>query len=164
MSPQSVSGAIFSQDRTQVLLVLRRDVPVWVLPGGGVDPGEAPENSVVREILEETGFHVKVVRLAGIYTPINHLARSTHLYECQIQSGRMTVSTETRGIRFFSIHNLPLMPPPFHEWVEDAYIVQPTVIRSLTAVTYRNLFKNFLFHPFLVFRFLLSRFGFPINS
>jgi 8-oxo-dGTP diphosphatase len=161
---QSVSGVLFSLDRTQVLLILRRDVPVWVLPGGGVEPGESPEAAVIREILEETGFHVKVRRLAGVYTPINRLARFTHLYECQIIAGQPTLSKETKGVRFFNLNDLPLMPPPYLEWVHDAHIVQPTLYKELKSVNYWNLIKNFLLHPLLVIRFLLSRMGLPLNS
>ncbi len=40
----------------------RTNVPgTWGLPGGGIDPGEAPEHAVVREVHEETG-QVVVVR------------------------------------------------------------------------------------------------------
>lgn len=161
---ESVAGAVFSDGRREVLLILRRDVPVWVLPGGGVDPGETPENAIIREILEETGFHVKICRLAGVYTPINRLARTTRLYECKITAGMPTPSNETTDVRFFPLNALPPMPPPYQEWIDDALAVQPTVHKRLTNVTYRNLFKNLLLHPLLVGRFLLSRLGFPFNS
>jgi len=59
MIPKSVIGVVFSPDEKQVLLTKRRDVPVWVLPGGGIERNENPEDAIVREILEETGFHVK---------------------------------------------------------------------------------------------------------
>jgi 8-oxo-dGTP diphosphatase len=162
--PESVSGAVFSDDRLEILLILRRDVPVWVLPGGGVDPNETPENAIVREILEETGFHVKICRLAGIYTPVNRLARNTHLYECKIIEGSPTPSSETTAVRFFSLNALPPMPPPYEEWIQDAHTIQATLHKRLTSVSYWNLFKNFLLHPLLVARFLLSRLGFPVNS
>lgn len=29
----------------------------WTLPGGGVEDGEAPEQAVIREVVEETGMH-----------------------------------------------------------------------------------------------------------
>jgi len=164
MNVQSVSGALFSQDRTQVLLILRRDVPVWVLPGGGVDPNESPDHAILREILEETGFHVKISRLAGVYTPINRLARFTHLYECQIIAGEPTPSSETKAVRFFPLNELPPMPPPYLEWIQDALISQTTLYKNLQSVSYWNLLKNCISHPLLVARFFLSRLGFPLNS
>ena len=62
MAPQAVYGILFSEDKKEVLLVQRRDLPVWVLPGGGLDPGETPEEGVIREVEEETGLQVKIVR------------------------------------------------------------------------------------------------------
>lgn len=35
------------------------------IPGGHVDEGETPEESAVRETFEETGVHVKVIKLVG---------------------------------------------------------------------------------------------------
>ncbi|WP_392544641.1 NUDIX hydrolase [Oryzobacter telluris] len=40
----------------------------WNLPGGGLDPGEGPEEAVVREVLEETGQVVEDVRLVDVMT------------------------------------------------------------------------------------------------
>jgi 8-oxo-dGTP diphosphatase len=58
----------FSEDR--ILLVKRNTVPFkgyWALPGGRMDPGETIEQTVVREVKEETGLDVKVVRTIGKY-------------------------------------------------------------------------------------------------
>ncbi|MFI7503396.1 NUDIX hydrolase [Streptomyces sp. NPDC049687] len=38
----------------------------WVLPGGGMDHGEDPVETVVRELDEETGYRVEVTGLLGI--------------------------------------------------------------------------------------------------
>lgn len=58
------------------LLMVKRDEPEvkgahlkWEIPGGKVDFGETPEESIVREIKEETGVNVKVKGLLPtIYT------------------------------------------------------------------------------------------------
>ena len=68
---ESVAGTIFSLHRDAILLIKRRDVPVWVLPGGGVELNESPVDAIIREIVEETGFTVKVDRFVGLYTPVN---------------------------------------------------------------------------------------------
>ncbi|MEU3554994.1 NUDIX hydrolase [Streptomyces fragilis] len=38
----------------------------WTLPGGGMDHGEDPYDTVVREVEEETGFTVEPVTLLGV--------------------------------------------------------------------------------------------------
>jgi 8-oxo-dGTP pyrophosphatase MutT (NUDIX family) len=162
--PESVAGVIFSPERNAVLLILRRDVPVWVLPGGGLELSESPEQAIVREILEETGFAVKADRLVGDYIPVNRLAKRTHLYECTIQEGHASLSQETRGVRFFPLSQLPPMPPPYAEWIEEALLLRSPVQKELTSVNYWTLGKNFLLHPILVLRFLLARLGVPFNS
>ncbi len=40
--------------------------PNWTLPGGGVEHGEDPFNTVVREFAEETGYDAVVERLLGV--------------------------------------------------------------------------------------------------
>jgi 8-oxo-dGTP pyrophosphatase MutT (NUDIX family) len=162
--PKSVAGAIFSPDRCAILLIKRRDVPVWVLPGGGIDSGEIPENAIVREILEETGFTVKIDRLVADYIPLNLLAKRTHLFECSILKGKPEITSETRGIQFFPLDRLPPLPPPYLEWIKDARKNLPPFQKNLTSVTYFSLVKNLILHPILVIRFLLSRIGLTINS
>jgi ADP-ribose pyrophosphatase YjhB (NUDIX family) len=40
--------------------------PLWWLPGGGIDFGEAPEEALIREFAEETGLIVNDPRLVGV--------------------------------------------------------------------------------------------------
>lgn len=162
---ESIAGIIFSKDRKEVLLIQRRDVPVWVLPGGGIEPGESPEEAVLREIFEETGFCVANPRLVGTYTPINRLTKLTNLYECTITSGKASIGPETRNIRFFPINCLPkLIPPPYPLWIEDAASLSPPFKKRLENVTYSALFKYLITHPILVIRFILARLGIPLNN
>ncbi len=161
---ESVAGICFSLDRSAVLLILRRDVPVWVLPGGGIDVGEEPESAIMREILEETGFRVKIKRLVGHYSPVNRLAKETHLYECEIVSGEASISNETKGVRFFALNALPPLSVPYSEWIEDARVQTAPISRKLTSVNYFTMIRYLLSHPLLVGRFLLARLGLPING
>ena len=154
---KSVAGAIFSKNREKILLVKRKDVPVWVLPGGGIDLDESSKDAVIREILEETGFTVKVKRLVALYLPINSLTKPTHLYECEILGGTPTPSDETTAVEFFPLDAIPkYTPPPFREWIFDAHKDIPFFTKKLTWVNYKILFKNSILHPILVIRFSLS--------
>ncbi len=52
-----------------VVLIERNNQPFgWALPGGFVDYGESLEKAAVREALEETGLHVKLVRQLKTYS------------------------------------------------------------------------------------------------
>ena len=52
----------------QILLAKRSDIPVWCLPGGGVDARESVAQTAVREVREETGLQVQLTRLVGVYS------------------------------------------------------------------------------------------------
>ena len=59
----------------KLLLVKRKydpDAGYWSIPGGRVELGEKTERAAEREGFEETGFKVKVVKLAGIIDKIMH--------------------------------------------------------------------------------------------
>jgi 8-oxo-dGTP diphosphatase len=163
---KSIAVAIFSQDRKKVLLIKRRDVPVWVLPGGGIERDEPPEKAAIRELEEETGFQAKVTRFVGEYFPINRLAKHTYLYECSIIGGRASRGKETKDLDYFPIEKLPsLLPPPYQEWIFDAHFVSPHPFKKeLKSVNYKTFFKNLLLHPLLIFRFLMARCHLHIND
>lgn len=62
--------AIITFPPDKILLIKRATVPFkgyWALPGGRLDPGETVEQTVVREVKEETGLDVAVICKVGEY-------------------------------------------------------------------------------------------------
>jgi len=59
------SSIIFVNDKRQVLLFLRDNVPdipypnTWDVPGGHVEDSELPEQCIIREMREEMGIELK---------------------------------------------------------------------------------------------------------
>lgn len=146
-------GIVLNADQTQVLLIKRRDIPIWVLPGGGIETGEHPEEALIREIQEETGFFVQVVRKCAEYSPVNRLAAFTSVFICHIQSGNMILSDETADIAFYPIQKLP---SPFFfahaYWMQEAFSHQTLIQRPLTEISYVALLQFFICHPWHFFR------------
>jgi 8-oxo-dGTP diphosphatase len=108
MATLGVNVAIL-QD-SQVLLVQRNDLPVWGLPGGGVEDGESIAQAAVRETREETGLEVMLTRLVGIYSRPNWRYGGDHtiLFAAKISGGRLlTVTGETGDARYFDVEALP---------------------------------------------------------
>jgi len=64
------STAIISFPENKILLIKRNTIPFkgyWALPGGRMDTGETIEQTIVREVKEETGLDVVIVSKVGEY-------------------------------------------------------------------------------------------------
>ena len=44
------------REDAQVLLTWNKNLQTWIPVGGHIDPGETPEEAIIREVAEETGF------------------------------------------------------------------------------------------------------------
>src|SRR5438067_1554235 len=54
-------------DRKRVLLVRHAEGDDWTTPGGMIEPYETPADAAVREMWEETGLHVALTRIVGVF-------------------------------------------------------------------------------------------------
>jgi len=64
------STAIIPYPDNKILLIKRNTRPFvgyWALPGGRMDIGETVDQTVVREVKEETGLEVAIVSVVGDY-------------------------------------------------------------------------------------------------
>jgi 8-oxo-dGTP diphosphatase len=151
-------GIIFNDDKTKILLVRRKDIPVWVLPGGGIDENETPEQAVIREVQEETGFNVLIERKCAEYTPTNRLGAFTNVFVCCITGGQPSLSEETTGVEFHPLDALPSLFFSVHKkWLEDALTHTTLFQGTLTGVNYLELIKCLIKHPWYTLRYIITR-------
>ncbi len=85
----------------------------WEFPGGKIEPGEAPQAAVAREIAEELGLQVQVGDLLHTVEwdyPAFHL--SMRCYLCRIKGGKMQLHehTEARWLNAAALHSVPWLP------------------------------------------------------
>jgi 8-oxo-dGTP diphosphatase len=60
-----ISQGIIIKDNHVLMVkqyVDRGDI-VWNFPGGGIENGESPEEAVIREVHEETGYIIEIIEL-----------------------------------------------------------------------------------------------------
>ena len=111
----SVTALVFDEGRRVLLVRLsRRDV--WVAPGGAVDPDEAPQDAVVREVWEETGLLVEPMQLRGVfggpeyrawYANGDEVGYMMAVYECRAIAGSLrSDGDEIAEARYFSMDEL----------------------------------------------------------
>ncbi len=65
---RAAGGVVFrktAKGNLRVLVAHRPQYDDWSLPKGKADPGETPEATALREVLEETGYHCRVVTSLG---------------------------------------------------------------------------------------------------
>jgi ADP-ribose pyrophosphatase YjhB (NUDIX family) len=108
-----VRGAVF--DAAGRILMVRETVDAhrWTLPGGWAEVNQTPAQSVVREVFEESGFHVRVMKLAAVWDR----ARQAHppaafsvvrmFFICALEGGTPTPSLETSEIGWFAESDIP---------------------------------------------------------
>ncbi len=106
-----VRGGVFDDGR--VLLVRERADGRWTLPGGWVDVNDAPAHAVEREILEESGYRARAVKLAALIDRNRHPHPPSvhHIYKllfvCELEGGAAATSLETDAVDFFALDALP---------------------------------------------------------
>lgn len=108
-----VRGAVFS-DGGILLVREMMDAGRWTLPGGWADVNDTPSAAVRREVLEESGYHARPVKLAFVFDREKQghpPPMPIHIYKlfflCALEGGAAADSHETSGARFFPADALP---------------------------------------------------------
>ena len=122
--PKITADGIIIKDK-KILLIKRKNQPFqgkWALPGGFVDYGEKTEDTVVREVLEETGLKTKIRELVGVYSDPSRDPRGhtiTVAYLLEILGGKLKSGADSSDAKFFNIDELPDLSFDHNKIIED---------------------------------------------
>lgn len=121
------AGAVVEQ-AGKILLQRRSDNGAWGLPGGILELDETYAQAAVREIWEETGLHVRLTALLGIYHnpdmiwPNRDRAHTIGaIFTAEVTGGALRVDEESLELRFFARDELPPLCFPDHRLAMEAY-------------------------------------------
>jgi 8-oxo-dGTP diphosphatase len=110
-----VVAALVRQDGKILLSQRRADqsLPLcWEFPGGKIEPGEAPEDALRREIREELGCDVEV---GAIFEVVFHAYDDFDLYmlvyECTIVAGE-PAAKQVAAVAWFTPREIPELSLP----------------------------------------------------
>ncbi len=106
--PVVVVQAVIRDDRGRVLLALRSDPRGLELPGGHPEPGERELAALRREVYEETGLRVEVLRPVGVFRRTGFRPHEARVHLCRPVGGGLRSSRESPRLGWFE----PAPPPP----------------------------------------------------
>jgi len=109
----AVRAAVF--DERQRILLVREvlDHDRWTLPGGWADVNLSPVENTVKEVREESGYDVRVTRLAAVWDrdrqdhPPAPFSCYTLYFICELTGGQARTSVETSEIGWFGPDEIP---------------------------------------------------------
>ncbi len=109
-----VSVGVIVNKKGEILLGLRNQPELieehnkWEFPGGGIEFGESPEEALIREVKEETGLKVEIVRLLpkvynNVWNRVDGFINVIIIaFECKIVSGMVKPGDPEVGeLKFF---------------------------------------------------------------
>ncbi|GAA3488943.1 NUDIX hydrolase [Streptomyces cremeus] len=111
----SVAGAVVREDG-RVLAIRRADNGTWEPPGGVLEMAEAPEDGVRREVFEETGLHVEVAELTGVYKNVTRGVVAL-VFRCKPSGGEERTSDESTAVAW-------LTPEEVTERMSEVYAIR----------------------------------------
>lgn len=115
---QDGAAAIIVNENGEILLQSRADNDRWGLPGGCQELGERFQDTIIREVKEETNLDVdeEDLELIDIVSGVSRrneypngdiVINNTVLYCIKKYSGELKWDTESKEMKFFDLNNLP---------------------------------------------------------
>jgi ADP-ribose pyrophosphatase YjhB (NUDIX family) len=125
-TPKVAVGAAVGNDKGEILLVQRADSGVWLYPTGWADIGYSAAEVVVKEVEEETGIEVEVVRLAavldGLRIGISRIPLYSLVFHCRAVGGELKAHPlECADVGWFTQDALPSPMAGIERWGDQIF-------------------------------------------
>jgi 8-oxo-dGTP diphosphatase len=110
---------------SKIVLIQRKNPPFkgkFALPGGFVEIGETVEEAVVREVLEETGLIIEIVKLLGVYSEPSRDPRGHTVSIVYLATGKGVprADSDAEGVCLFDLQEMPEMAFDHNRIIENA--------------------------------------------
>lgn len=109
--------------RGRLLLQQKARAESWSLPAGGIEPGESPAEAMLREAREETGWHVSIEHILGVfggetyrhtYPNGDRVEYVVTLFRCRIIGGDgVPCDRDPLSLRYFDRAEMPALALPY---------------------------------------------------
>jgi len=114
MNKIELAGAILLDTQGRILLMHRNTETLkqWELPGGKLESGETPEQTVIRELKEELDVTVQPIKYLG-FREFEDAGRALkyHWFKCTIKNGEpKPVEEKFDRLEYFSFDDLANNP------------------------------------------------------
>ena len=112
----------------------------WELPAGGVEKGEDVLAAAEREVMEETGFKTKALKLLYSYNPSNGMSnQNVHIIFGGIETGEQTEidTDEVKEIHWLSLSEVKKLVA--NNEISDGISLMPLLLHLSGIVSHKNI-------------------------
>ena len=112
-TPKVDVRAFVLNEKDEILMAKESIDKKWTIPGGWADIGSTPSEIAIKEVEEETGLKVEVVKLLAVYDKQvhPHPPEPYYIYKlnffCKLVGGELKPGFDMLGADFFPLDNLP---------------------------------------------------------
>jgi ADP-ribose pyrophosphatase YjhB (NUDIX family) len=126
VTPKVAVGAAVGNDKGEILLVQRADSGIWLYPTGWADVGYSAAEVVVKEVKEETGIDVEVVRLIavldGLRVGMSRIPLYSLVFQCRPIGGELEAHPlECADVGWFPLDALPFPLAGAERWGDHVF-------------------------------------------
>jgi ADP-ribose pyrophosphatase YjhB (NUDIX family) len=126
VTPKVAVGAVVGNDKGEILLVQRADSGVWLYPTGWADVGYSAAEVVVKEVAEETGIEVEVIRLVavldGLRVGMSQIPLYSLVFQCRPVGGELRAHPlECADVGWFAPDQLPYPLAGLNLWGDAVF-------------------------------------------